>query len=217
MNSNQEVLDISEKREELWPVDRVTHRKRFQQRVKDQLRIMEECGRDEELRDGIAPTPERVTRMWLDELTVGYSIDVESLFKLFPDEGYKGQVVVRDIPFVSVCEHHMLPIIGSCHIGYFPDEWVIGLSKLPRIVNAFARRLQIQERATQQIVDSIEEHLKPKGTICLVSAEHSCTTIRGVQAPGTKTLTCSLTGRYRDKEEQAKEEFLSMIGHDGGV
>lgn len=163
------------------------------------------------LPEGLRETPERVSRMWLDELTSGYDVDVSSLFRLFPHEGYAGMVVVKDIPVTSTCEHHMLPIIGYAHIGYIPDEHVIGLSKLPRIVNAYARRLQIQERLTQQVHDAIEKYLQPKGTIVAISAEHTCTTIRGVQAPGTKTVTCSVSGPFRDNTENAREEFFEHV------
>lgn len=184
----------------------------FMHSVQRQLEIMEGSENGADLRTGIAPSPWRVTRMWLDEMTRGYSVDIESLFKLFPDEGYGGMVIVKDIPLISTCEHHLLPITGFAHIGYFPDKQVIGLSKLPRIVDAFARRLQLQERITQQILDAIGEHLKPKGTIVLIAAEHLCTTVRGIQAPGTKTVTCAVTGRFRDKSEQSKEEFMRLVG-----
>lgn len=167
---------------------------------------------DDPSAEGIQETPARVANMWLNELTSGYHVDIESLFRLFPDEGYEGIVTVRDIPLCSTCEHHLLPIVGYCHVGYIPDGAVIGLSKLPRVVDAFARRLQIQERLTQQITDAIEQHLKPKGVIVVISAEHSCMTARGIQAPGTRAVTSAVTGKFRDPDETARAEFLNLVG-----
>jgi GTP cyclohydrolase I len=165
-------------------------------------------------REGIESTPIRVARMWLEELTAGYAVDIPSLFKLFPAEGYDGIVTVRDIPVTSVCEHHLVPIVGFAHIGYFPGpKGVVGLSKLPRVVNAFARRLQVQERLTEQIIDAIDDHMEPRGVCVVVSAEHLCMTMRGVQAPGTKTVTSTARGLFIE-EQGTKDEFMGMInGH----
>lgn len=162
-------------------------------------------------RAGIQETPDRVARMWLDELTSGHDTNIETLFRRFPADGYEGMVVVKDIPLISTCEHHLLPIVGYAHIGYIPDQHVIGLSKLPRIVNAYGRRLQIQERLTHQISEAIDTHLEPLGVIVVISAEHSCMTVRGVQAPGTRTVTCSVTGKFRDPNEDAREEFMGYV------
>lgn len=162
-------------------------------------------------RPGIEETPHRVAKMWTTELTAGYGADIEGMFRLFDADGYEGMVVVKDIPLVSTCEHHMLPIVGYAHIGYIPDRHVIGLSKLPRVVDAFARRLQIQERLTHEITTAIDDHLTPKGVIVVISAEHSCMTVRGVQAPGTRTVTCSVTGKFRDPAEGARDEFMGYI------
>lgn len=164
---------------------------------------------------GIQETPDRVARMWLNELTSGYDVDVAGLFRLFEDEGYGGMVVVKDIPVTSVCEHHLVPIVGYAHLGYFPNGKVVGLSKLPRVVNAFSRRLQVQERLTKQIHDAMKEHLDPVGAIVLIEAEHLCMTVRGVQAPGTRTVTCSVSGAFRDNDDGEKEEFLRHIGRNG--
>lgn len=159
---------------------------------------------------GIDETPRRVARMWLEEFTGGYNIDVEDLFRLFPDEGYRGIVTVRDIPVRSVCVHHLVPIVGYAHIGYIPDGYVIGLSKLPRIVDAFSRRLQIQENLTEQITKAIDNHLQPAGVIVVISAEHMCMTVRGVQAPGTRTVTCEVAGAFQNKQS-LKDEFFTVI------
>lgn len=179
--------------------------------VESQLRILERQKADGELREGIVETPRRVTKMWLEELTRGYTADIDAILKTFPGDEFDGQVILKDIPLFSMCEHHLMPFSGVCHIGYFPKDRVVGLSKLPRLVDAFARRLQIQERLTHQIMMAIQDHLKPRGTIVVVEAEHLCMTVRGVQAPGTLTRTCSVRGHYRDVEEQAKDEFLALL------
>lgn len=195
-----------------YPVDRVTHRKRFETRVRDQLRIIEECGRGEELRGGLKETPKRVTKMWLDELTSGYGVDIEHLFKKFDDhESYTGMVALKDIPVMSQCEHHLVPFVGYAHVAYFPGEYVLGLSKLPRVVDAYSRRLQIQERLTQQIHDALEKYLKPRGAIVVLECEHLCMTLRGIQRPGTRTMTSAVSGLFRDPSEQARDEFFQLL------
>lgn len=162
-------------------------------------------------REGIISTPDRVAKMWVNELTMGYGVNIASLFKLFPAEEYDGIVIVQDIPVTSVCEHHMVPIVGYAHIGYFPGpKGVVGLSKLPRVVNAFARRLQVQERLTQQIIDAIDEHMEPRGVVVVLSCEHLCMTMRGVQAPGTRTVTSSARGLFVE-EQGTKDEFMRII------
>jgi GTP cyclohydrolase I len=123
-------------------------------------------------------------------------------------------VIVKDIPVRSVCEHHLVPIVGYAHVAYFPDGKVVGLSKLSRLVDAYARRLQVQERLTQQVVEAIEEHLHPRGIIVVIEAEHFCMTMRGVQSPGTRTVTSSATGLFIE-EQGAKEEFLTLINRNG--
>ena len=168
-------------------------------------------------REGIQSTPERVAKMWVNELTMGYGINIPALFKLFPDEGFGGLVTIMDVPVTSTCEHHMVPIVGYAHIGYFPGaKGVIGLSKMARVVNAFSRRLQIQERLTQQIIDAIEEHMEPRGVMVVVEAEHLCMTMRGVQAPGTITKTSTVSGMFRENNEGEKDEFLRLIGNKHG-
>lgn len=166
-------------------------------------------------RAGIKGTPARVAKMWLHELTAGYDIDVSRLFRTFDHEGYDGMITMPNIPVTSTCEHHLMPIVGYAHIGYFPDGKVIGLSKLPRVVNAFARRLQLQERLTDQIVDAIEKYLEPRGVIVVIQAEHHCMTMRGVQAPGIITTTSKATGLFIE-EQGTKDEFLRLIGNNHG-
>lgn len=183
--------------------------------VAEQLKLLPgQVTRGGILREGVEETPLRVARMWVEELTRGYTMKPESVLKKFPAEAFTGQVVVRDIPVISTCEHHMLPFSGVAHVGYFPNAHVAGLSKFARLVDGFSRRLQIQERLTQEIHDAIDDVLEPRGAIVVIEAEHTCMTIRGVQAPGAKTLTAAVSGRYRDPNEQAKEEFMALIGKD---
>lgn len=164
---------------------------------------------------GVEETPKRASRMWLNELTRGYHQDIKSLFRLFPTEGYEGIVVVRDIPIRSTCVHHLVPFVGYASIGYVPDKHVIGLSKLPRLVDAFSRRLQIQENLNNQILEALRTYLQPKGAIVLIASEHMCMTLRGVQAPGTMTITSDVFGVL--EEEGYKNEFFKMINNGGRV
>jgi GTP cyclohydrolase I len=165
-------------------------------------------------RRGLSDTPDRVARMYVEELCVGYAEDISEILKTF-DEGAQDMVVVKDIPMCSLCEHHLVPFTGHVHIGYLPDGNVVGLSKFARLVNAYSRRLQIQERITSQIAAAIEKYVHPRGVIVVVEAEHMCMTIRGVQAPGTKTVTSAVRGLFNENREGEKEEFFRMLrnGH----
>lgn len=163
---------------------------------------------------GINETPERAARMWLNELTAGYAVDIEDLFRLFDPEDYDGLVIVRDIPVKSTCVHHLVPFVGYAHIGYIPGEKILGLSKLARLVDAFGRRLQIQENVTKQVISALEEFLKPKGAIVALESEHMCMTIRGVQAPGTKTITSDVSGCFKE-DPSFKEEFFTLLRNGG--
>jgi GTP cyclohydrolase I len=162
-------------------------------------------------RSGTSDTPQRVAKMYIEELCSGYEVDVEGLFTTFGNEGYDGMIIVKDIPLVSLCEHHLVPFVGHAHVGYFPNGKVVGLSKIARVVSAYSRRLQIQERLTNQIAVAMEKNLTPRGVIVVLSAEHLCMTIRGVQAPGTKTITSAVKGLFNENKEQEKEEFLRLI------
>lgn len=159
---------------------------------------------------GITETPGRAARMWLYELTSGYSVNIEGLFRLFEPEEYDGIVIVRDIPVRSVCVHHLVPFVGHAHIGYVAGDKILGLSKFARLVDAYSRRLQIQENITKQVINALEEHLKPKGAIVVIEAEHMCMTLRGVQAPGTKTLTADVSGVFKN-DPSFKDEFYTML------
>lgn len=162
-----------------------------------------------ELSDELAETPERAARGFL-ELASGYDVDIPSLFKTFDANGYDEMVVVRDIPFSSLCEHHLLPFYGRAAVAYIPQGRIVGLSKLARLVDAFARRLQVQERLTEQVADAMVEHLDPMGVAVVMSAEHLCMSIRGARTPGAITVTSALRGAFFEKPE-ARAEVMALL------
>lgn len=172
--------------------------------------IIELLGEDPQ-RSGLIATPQRVARAIL-ELTQGYRNDIESEISLFDAEGANQMVCQWNIPLYSLCEHHMLPFTGFAHIGYLPREYVVGLSKLKRVVDHFARRLQIQERLTKEVAEYLDGQVKPRGVMVVIEAEHMCMTMRGVQAPGTLTTTSALKGDYLN-DPGTKEEFFALLGH----
>ncbi|MDO6964053.1 GTP cyclohydrolase I FolE [Rhizobium alvei] len=166
---------------------------------------------DDPEREGLLDTPARVVKAY-GELFSGYEASVEDVLGRTFEEvaGYDDIVLVRDIPFFSHCEHHMVPIIGKAHVGYLPDGRVLGLSKIARTVEVFARRLQTQESITAQIAHAIDAHLKPKGVAVLIEADHMCMAMRGVQKLGASTLTSTFTGAFKtEPREQAR--FMSMV------
>ena len=166
---------------------------------------------DDPNRDGLHETPARVTRAF-EEYFKGYSEDPEAILqKTFEEtDGYDNMVVLRGIRFESHCEHHMAPIIGRAWIAYIPSGRVVGISKLARVVEIYAKRLQIQEKMTAQIANAIEHVLKPQGVAVVLKAEHHCMTTRGVMKPGTDLVTSHMTGAFRDNPI-TRQEFLSMI------
>ena len=172
--------------------------------------ILLEIGEDPD-RQGLARTPLRVHRMYT-ELTAGYHVDPERLINgaIF-DVGYSEMVIVKDIPFYSLCEHHLLPFFGAAHVAYVPAGRVIGLSKIPRIVEMYARRLQVQERMTQQIGDFLMERLEPRGVGVVLEATHLCAAMRGVRKPGTVMTTAAVLGLFR-RNDKTRAEFFAHIG-----
>lgn len=161
-------------------------------------------------RDGLLKTPERVAKS-LKELTSGYAVDVDALInKALFDVPYSEMVLVRDIDFYSLCEHHLLPFFGKCHVAYIPDGKVIGLSKIPRLVEAFSRRLQVQERLTSQIADIILAKVKPLGVAVVMEARHLCMEMRGAQSKNAPTITSAMLGNFRS-DARTREEFLGFI------
>jgi GTP cyclohydrolase I len=168
---------------------------------------------DDPDREGLRDTPKRVVKAF-DQFYAGYTENPQKILnKTFEEvEGYGDIVLVRDIPFYSHCEHHMVPFFGMTHIAYYPAEGVVGLSKLARLVDVFARRLQTQEAMTAQIADALDEALKPRGVAVMVEAEHMCMSMRGVQKAGAVTLTTQFTGVFKtNPAEQAR--FLTLLRH----
>ena len=169
------------------------------------------------LREGLIDTPRRVVQAYEDWFS-GYKDDpMVYLERTFEEvEGYDEMIVLRDITFESHCEHHMAPIIGRAHVAYMPDNRVVGISKLARVVEAYARRLQIQEKMTAQIANTIDEVLKPKGVAVVIEAAHQCMTTRGVHKPGTSMVTSRMLGMFRTNAS-TRREFLSLVGASAGV
>ncbi len=161
-------------------------------------------------REGLLKTPERMEKS-LRWLTRGYDMDVREVIgdALF-EEDYDNMVLVRDIEFYSMCEHHMLPFFGKAHVAYVPDGRVVGLSKVARVVDVFARRLQVQERLTDQVADALVEVLEPKGVGVVVEAAHFCMMMRGVEKQNSRTITSALRGEFRD-DPATREEFLRLV------
>ena len=172
-------------------------------------KMLEELGEDP-AREGLDRTPHRVAKA-MRQLTSGYRTDIDKLLNgaLF-SVSYDEMVIVKDIELFSLCEHHMLPFYGKCHIAYIPNQKVIGLSKLPRLVDAFARRLQIQERMTQQIAQVIDDKIHPQGVGVVIEARHLCMMMRGVEKQHSSAVTSAMLGVFRDCA-QTREEFLSLV------
>ena len=160
-------------------------------------------------REGLKATPERVAAMY-QELLAGMTKDPHEHLQSVFNENYDEIVLLRDIPFYSICEHHLMPFIGSAHVAYLPAGVVLGVSKLARIVDGFAHRLQVQERLTNQISDFLMENLKPQGVAVVLEASHSCMTIRGIKKPGSIMVTSSVRGTFR-KDPRSRNEVMSLI------
>jgi GTP cyclohydrolase I len=176
------------------------------------VRTLLEWAGDDPDREGLKGTPSRVVRAF-EEFFQGYATDpVEQLQRTFEEvEGYDEMVVLKDIRFESHCEHHLAPIIGKAHVAYLPDRRVVGISKLARLVEVYAKRLQIQEKMTAQIANTLEEVLKPKGVAVVIEAAHQCMTTRGVHKPGVAMVTSRMLGAFRD-DPTTRREFLAIIG-----
>ena len=177
------------------------------------IRTLLKWAGDDPSREGLRDTPARVARAWEDWFS-GYRVDPEEyLARTFEEiEGYDDMVVLRDIRFESHCEHHLAPIIGRAHVGYLPTHRVVGISKLARVVEAYARRLQVQEKMNAQIARCIQKVLEPKGVAVVIQAEHQCMTTRGVHKPGVSMVTSTMLGDFRTNP-LTRREFLSVIGN----
>ena len=186
----------------------------YSQKTTEQLRdhyqhILQLTNEDPK-REGLIKTPQRAAKA-LQFLTQGYEMDAEKILKsaLFKED-YNEMVIVKDIEIYSLCEHHILPFFGKAHIAYIPNGYVVGLSKIPRIVDVFARRLQVQERLTHQILDAIQNTLKPLGVAIVIEAAHMCMMMRGVQKQNSVTTTSAFTGEF--EKQETRMEFLNLIG-----
>lgn len=181
-----------------------------QDRIADAVRVILESIGEDPKREGLLRTPERVAKAY-EELLSGYRTDpIELLNEAIFDVSYDEMVIVRDIEFYSLCEHHMLPFLGRAHVAYLPKGKVIGLSKIPRIVDMFARRLQVQERMTQQIANLVDELLHPKGVAVVVEGLHLCSVMRGVRKHDARMTTSSMSGAFRTNMP-TRQEFLDNI------
>ncbi|MBM3861397.1 MAG: GTP cyclohydrolase I FolE [Verrucomicrobia bacterium] len=180
-----------------------------QKKIAEAVRMLLEAIGDDPKRDGLRETPERVARMYEEIFGGGEEDPRESLAKQF-DEDHHEMVLVKDIPFFSMCEHHLMPFFGKAHVAYIPNGHVVGISKLARVVEAFARRPQVQERMTSQIADMIEQELKPQGVAVVCEAVHTCMTMRGVKKPGSTVITSAMRGGFRSRMS-TRSELMSLI------
>jgi GTP cyclohydrolase I len=180
----------------------------FERIEKAVLDILEAVGEDPR-REGLRGTPRRVARMYA-ELLAGMRHDPAEHLKSIFHEKYDEIVLLRDIPFYSICEHHLMPFIGKAHVAYLPAGQVLGVSKLARVVDSFARRLQLQERLTEQIADFLMKNLKPQGVTVVLEASHSCMTIRGIQKPGAVMVTSALRGIFKS-DPRSRSEVMALL------
>ena len=180
--------------------------------AEEAVRVLLRWAGDDPTREGLVGTPDRVVRSY-EEFFAGYAIDPKDLLlRTFEEtDGYDEMVVLRDIPFESYCEHHVVPILGKAHVAYMPRSRVVGISKLARVVDAYAKRLQIQEKMTAQIANAIDEVLQPAGVAVVVEAQHQCMTTRGIHKPGVAMVTSRMLGCFRD-DPRTRDEFLTLIG-----
>jgi GTP cyclohydrolase I len=180
--------------------------------VAEAVRTLIRWAGDDPSREGLLETPQRVARAW-KEYCQGYGDDPQRhLSRVFEEVGgYDEIVLLKDIPFQSHCEHHLAPIIGKAHIAYLPQDHVVGISKLARVLHAFARRLQVQERLTAEVADCIWQNLKPQGVAVVIEASHACMTARGVRTPGVTKVTSRMMGVFRN-DERSRKEVLALMG-----
>jgi GTP cyclohydrolase I len=196
----------------MQPVNAPITKQIDRERIEEAVRILlGHIDRNPE-RPGLKETPKRVAKAWIDTWACGYDKDPASVLKTFEDgaENVNELVVVNNIPVYTHCEHHLAPFFGVAHIGYIPNKRIVGLSKFKRLTDIFARRLQVQERLTNQIADAIQEYLEPKGVGVVIECRHLCMESRGIQTPGSTTTTSALRGALFE-DLRAREEFLQLI------
>ena len=183
--------------------------------AEEAVRTLIRWARDDPGREGLRDTPARVVRAY-EEFFAGYLQNPDEILQRTFSEvgGYDEMIVMTDIRFESHCEHHMVPIIGKAHVGYLPDKRVVGISKLARLVEIYAKRLQVQEKMTVQIADCLQKALKPKGVAVVIEAAHQCMTTRGVHKPGVGLVTSRMVGAFRD-DPSTRREFLAVLGRSG--
>ena len=216
MTASRKVAKIGEhKRGQVAGVE--TTNRPTRQQAEEAVELLIRWAGDDPRREGLDGTPERVVRSF-ETYFAGYHIDpLDYLQRTFEEiDGYDEMVVLRDIRFESHCEHHMAPIIGKAHVAYLPNMRVVGISKLARVVDAYARRLQIQEKLTAQIANTIDQVLEPKGVAVVIEASHQCMTTRGVHKPGVTMVTSRMLGRFRTGAS-TRREFLALIGSPVGT
>ncbi len=185
--------------------------------AEEAVRVLLRYAGDDPTREGLVGTPDRVVRSY-DEFFSGYRIDPEEILaRTFEEtDGYDEMIVLKSIRLESHCEHHLLPIIGHAHVGYLPANRVVGISKLARVVDAYAKRMQIQEKLTAQIANTLQKVLNPRGVAVVIEAAHECMPTRGVHKPGVTMVTSRMLGAFRD-DPRTRREFLAMIGNPPGV
>ena len=205
-------MDASAKPQHIHAVDHLEPRRPSRAEAEEAVRTLIAWAGDNPAREGLLDTPHRVTDAFR-EFFAGYEQSPKEILSTTFKEvgGYDDIVLVKDIPFSSHCEHHMVPFVGKAHIAYLPNDGVVGLSKLARLVELYARRLQVQENMTQQIIDAINEELEPHGAAVMLEAEHMCMSMRGVRAHGAITTTLRFTGKFAE-ERDLQDRFLALIG-----
>ncbi len=206
-------LDSWEREDDATGTERSASERPTRQEAETAVETLLRWAGDNPSREGLADTPARVVRAF-EEFFIGYAVDpYDLLVRTFSDtDGYDEMVLLRDIRFESHCEHHMAPIIGMAHVAYLPDHRVVGISKLARVVEVYARRLQIQEKMTVQIANAINDVLEPKGVAVVIEAAHQCMTTRGVHKPGVSMVTSCMLGIFRTNAA-TRREFLSLVGN----
>ncbi len=178
-------------------------------KIMDGVRLILEGIGEDPSRPGLRKTPERVARMY-EEIFEGLNRSIEDILQPIEGESHDEMILLKNIPFYSICEHHLLPFAGVAHIAYIPDGRIVGLSELARALEFFAKRPQVQERLTSQLADLIMDKLRPKGAMVIIDAEHLCMSMRGIKKPGSKTVTSAVRGIFRTKQT-TREEMLELI------